>query len=263
VDKLVKLYLKDGCAKCILIHIEIQGYNDKDFAKRMFTYYYRILDKYQMDITAIAIFTDSNRSYQPCRYESECYETSAIYKYRTYKILAHSEEELEKLKNPFALVILSARKIILSGKDITAKLALRYEILRRMLKSGYSRRKIIHMFEFIERAVQLPEEYEEELKNHLINDKEIGIMAEEYIMGSFSRMNYNKGLREGEKRGEQMGEQKGEYKSKLEIAENLLKEKMPEEFIARVSGLEHAEILKLKKKLFVSAPSRSKSLKKL
>ena len=45
VDKLVKVYLKDGAEKWLLIHIEIQGQQKKDFARRMFTYYYRIVDK--------------------------------------------------------------------------------------------------------------------------------------------------------------------------------------------------------------------------
>ncbi|MCU0469742.1 MAG: Rpn family recombination-promoting nuclease/putative transposase [Arcicella sp.] len=46
-DKLVKVYTKEGNEKWILVHIEVQGYEDKNFADRMFTYYYRIFDKYQ------------------------------------------------------------------------------------------------------------------------------------------------------------------------------------------------------------------------
>jgi hypothetical protein len=45
VDKLVKVFTKDNTEKWILVHIEVQGYKDKDFGERMFTYYYRILDK--------------------------------------------------------------------------------------------------------------------------------------------------------------------------------------------------------------------------
>ena len=55
VDKLVKVFTKTGEEDWILVHIEVQGYDDKDFAKRMFTYFYRILDKYGKPVTAIAI----------------------------------------------------------------------------------------------------------------------------------------------------------------------------------------------------------------
>ena len=62
VDKLVKVFSRSGWEEWRLIHIEIQGYQDKNFARRMFTYFYRILDKYDKPITAIAIFTDNNRN---------------------------------------------------------------------------------------------------------------------------------------------------------------------------------------------------------
>lgn len=49
----------------------MQGYRDKDFAKRMFTYFYRILDKYGKPVTAIAIFTGSDKNFHPNSYEYE------------------------------------------------------------------------------------------------------------------------------------------------------------------------------------------------
>src|ERR1700709_304947 len=55
VDKLVKVFTREGNEEWILVHVEVQGYTDKDFAKRMFQYYYRILDKYDKPITAFAI----------------------------------------------------------------------------------------------------------------------------------------------------------------------------------------------------------------
>ena len=57
VDKLLKVYSKQGKEEWILVHVEVQGSTDKTFARRMFTYYYRILDKYGKEITALAILT--------------------------------------------------------------------------------------------------------------------------------------------------------------------------------------------------------------
>jgi hypothetical protein len=42
-DVLVKVFLKDGSEKWLLIHIEVQGYYEKEFGRRMFIYNYRIL----------------------------------------------------------------------------------------------------------------------------------------------------------------------------------------------------------------------------
>jgi predicted transposase YdaD len=49
VDKLVKVWLKDGSVKWILIHCEVQGYGDKDFELRMFIYFYRIFRRYKLN----------------------------------------------------------------------------------------------------------------------------------------------------------------------------------------------------------------------
>lgn len=62
VDKLVKVYTKEGRDEWILIHIEVQGSRDKTFAKRMYAYHYRIYDKYDKPISALAILTDSNKN---------------------------------------------------------------------------------------------------------------------------------------------------------------------------------------------------------
>jgi hypothetical protein len=49
VDKLVKVFLADGRETWLLIHIEIQGYADKDFDYRTYVYNYRLHDKYTIN----------------------------------------------------------------------------------------------------------------------------------------------------------------------------------------------------------------------
>ena len=53
VDKLVKVYQKDGTEEWVLCHVEVQGADDKEFAKRMFKYYARIFDRFDRPLTAI------------------------------------------------------------------------------------------------------------------------------------------------------------------------------------------------------------------
>ena len=91
VDKLVKVFTKNGAEEWILVHIEVQGYDDREFAKRMFTYFYRILDKYGKPVTAIAIFTDFNPKFRPREYEYNYLGTRCIFQFNTYKIADQSE----------------------------------------------------------------------------------------------------------------------------------------------------------------------------
>src|SRR5262245_43586705 len=49
-DKLVRVRRKNGDPIWVLIHIEIQGQFDRTFERRMFTYHYRIYDRYDQQV---------------------------------------------------------------------------------------------------------------------------------------------------------------------------------------------------------------------
>jgi hypothetical protein len=69
VDKLVKVFRKDGAEEWVLIHIEAQGETKSEdrpfFSERMFRYFYRCLDKYRRPIAAIALFTGPDARRMP------------------------------------------------------------------------------------------------------------------------------------------------------------------------------------------------------
>jgi len=67
-DKLVKVYLFSGLETWLLIHIEIQGYIETGFEKRMYVYNYRLFDRYQVEIISLAVLTDTNSDYRPNEY---------------------------------------------------------------------------------------------------------------------------------------------------------------------------------------------------
>ena len=70
VDKLVKVWLKDGQERWILIHIEVQGSKEGDFPRRMHVYNHRIFDRYDQEVISLAILTDDDPAWRPNRYES-------------------------------------------------------------------------------------------------------------------------------------------------------------------------------------------------
>src|SRR5271165_822564 len=50
VDKLVKVWLKDGEEQWLLVHIEVQTGEEAGFPRRMYCYNYRIFDKYNKEV---------------------------------------------------------------------------------------------------------------------------------------------------------------------------------------------------------------------
>ncbi|MDR0794042.1 MAG: hypothetical protein LBE82_12095, partial [Chitinophagaceae bacterium] len=151
VDKLVKVFTKDGKEEWMLVHVEIQGYADKDFTRRMFTYFYRILDKYGKPVTAIVLYTDANKNYHPDTYEYSYLGTSNTFRFNIYKIIEQDENELQNNKNPFAIAI---RTVLLALKknrlDNDNLYKLKFALAKNLLQQNIKIEKINGLFDFIQ-----------------------------------------------------------------------------------------------------------------
>lgn len=122
-DLLVKVYLKDGSEKWILVNTEIEGGHDSDFSHRIFQYFYRLLDRYRVPVETIAVFT-GGRS-QPCtdEYHFAVFRTSIRFQYLSYQIFDHDESELLDMDNIFAYIVLACQKALDEDKIPEQELA--------------------------------------------------------------------------------------------------------------------------------------------
>ena len=116
VDKLVKVFLRNGKERWILVHVEVQGYHDPEFSWRMFWYYYKILDRFSNPVTAIAIFSGADGKKLPTSFEDQCLGTRLVYHYNTIRVLDYPDKVLEQSENPFAFVLLIVKKALLNGE---------------------------------------------------------------------------------------------------------------------------------------------------
>ncbi|KAF0240883.1 MAG: hypothetical protein FD167_4087, partial [bacterium] len=109
VDKLVKVWRKNGKEQWVLIHIEIQAQKDEEFPERIFVYNYRIFDRYKQPVASFAVLIDSNKSWRPTNFEYELWGSRHRLDFVTVKLLDYKKHlsELEMSDNPFAIVILA------------------------------------------------------------------------------------------------------------------------------------------------------------
>jgi hypothetical protein len=150
-DKLVKVYRRDGSAEWLLVHLEVQGRAESGFPARMFQYYYRILDRWRCPITAVAILTGADGHRVPDRYEHRFLGTELTFKYNVLRVGAYKEEELAKSANPFARVMLIARRALLMGKMTEGRmLELKKEMATALLAmKDLPRRKVWAILNFL------------------------------------------------------------------------------------------------------------------
>lgn len=155
VDKLVKVFTKAGNEEWLLIHIEIQGYYDKDLGERLFRYWYRVIDKYGKPVTTIAIFTDTNRNFKPDSYEYKCLGTTNTFQFNAYKIIEQDEATLEKSENPFAMVVLTVLLASKSKKQTDEDLYnLKFSLAKRLIEHKFSKKKIGDLLIFLQLYVR-------------------------------------------------------------------------------------------------------------
>src|SRR5690625_412324 len=171
-DQIVKVSLKSGEDKWILIHIEVQGEDSIDFSDRMFRYFYRIYDKHNKKVYAIALMTDDKESGYPSYFHYDFFGTIVDYKYNMYKFHEHAIEELEQSDNPFAVAIIAGKHANKSKKDVEKRFNFKRKLMLQILRS-YSQHEekphtyITALFYFIDYLLQTPEEYEKRLGNEL------------------------------------------------------------------------------------------------
>lgn len=242
VDKLVKVFLKDGGARYILVHIEVQSQKGKgDLAERMYTYYYRINDKYHVPVTAIAILADGNKSYRPTIYDREYLGTRIRYEFNTYKIIDQDESDLRADPNPFSVVVLTTL-LAIKYKNIADEglKAIKLDLYDEMMRRKMSREERKGIYNFLTYYVRFEDSemlsiFEQEVEHKQERSHTVG--TEQYLL--------EKAKTEGLERGKREGLERGKREEAIAIAIELKKEGSSVEFIARITKLSIEEIEKL------------------
>jgi predicted transposase YdaD len=264
VDKLVKVFTREGEEKWILLHIEVQGYKDPAFEERMYIYHYRIFDRYRKHIAAMVILSDEFKTYHPTQYYSEFLGTESIFRFKTYKILDQDEAALNKSKNPFAFVILAAllalkKRKTKNNEDENDLLQLKIELARKLLDQQFSKPVIRGLYYFIRNYVIF-----ENKENDRIFDKTIASITDksktmgivEMIIEREKKASHEagiekgmeKGLEKGLEKGMEKGMERGLEKGKTEFVKNLLAaNQFTNTEIANFAGVTEDYVLKVKK----------------
>lgn len=233
LDKLFKVFLKDGREQWVLIHIEVQGKPDDEFAKRMFTYGYRIYDKYQQAVVSCAILTDENKAWRPHHYEVGLADSYLSSQFLVIKLIDYQnkQKELEASMNPFASVILvqlAALKV--KSKPDEQRKQVKFALTRRLYDKGFSKKEVGNLYKFIDWLIGLSKPLELEY------------LSEIYELEASKKMAYITNA-------EKFGIEKGIKQRNIEIAECLLDEGCKLSFIKKTTGLSLAQIKALQQKL--------------
>ena len=202
-DKLIKVWLKTGEPLHVLIHIEVQGSWEANYPKRIYTYNYRIFDKYQIPVVSISIFTDENSEWQPNLYEYKRWGFELSFKFLTKKLLDYKAkwQELENDPNPFAVITMANLKTLETRQNYEERFRWKLWMFRQLYKRGYNRPDIIRLLRFIDWMMTLPPTMKDAFSYEW--DK----LEEEHkvtYMMDIERVGYEQGIEQGIEQGRLM-----------------------------------------------------------
>jgi hypothetical protein len=231
-DKLVRVWKLSGEETWVLVHIEIQSQEEGRFGERMFVYYYRLLDKYNLPIASLAILGDERDTWRPQPFETDLWGCEVSFRFPIIKLLDYVPRwaELEESQNPFAIAVMAHLKTKETRNDAVARKEWKFKLTKMLYERGYERQDIINLFRFIDWILELPEDLKRSFRDEL----------EEYERER--QMPYVTSI-------ERMGIEQGEERAAQKIALNLLRENVPLEIVSRTTGLTLEQLQQLQSAL--------------
>jgi len=214
VDKLVKVWLKNGQIFFIYIHIEVQGEKDPNFAKRVFVYYYRLFDNYGENVISLAILSDDQEDWRPNNYANEFGGFDVCFRFPLIKLLDYEWEELEKSNNPFSIVVRIHLKALETDGNHQKRLFWKKRLFKALYEEKFSKQDILELFRFLDWVMALPKALEQQFDQFTIQYEEEKRMP--YVT-SLERFGIEKGFKEGHRKGLKIGILQQSRKSVLDV----------------------------------------------
>jgi hypothetical protein len=157
VDKLVKVWTKDGVECWVLIHVEVQTTRDADFPQRMYVYNYRVFNRYNRPVASLAVLAD-DPDWRPSEFRNRLFGCEAGIRFPAVKLLdfAAHEAVLEASTNPFAKVVLAHLKARQTRGDTATRHAWKLRLVRGLYEHGFSPKDVRELFRIIDWIMELP-----------------------------------------------------------------------------------------------------------
>jgi hypothetical protein len=220
-DLVVQVWLKGGETTWLVIHAEVQGDSETDFAERMYLYaallhmHYRTRPARRtaraapppdlpQGIVGIALLTDAEPDWQPGPYRWGWGEYGLDYRYRTLKLTDWRTrlEELASDNRPFAWVVRTWLAVQAAGNSLDAQGNARRAIGRTLLAARRGGQltpdQATAIYIFLDAVNRLPEALAE------VIDREVELIEEEPMAELLTRWE-RRGWRQGREEGREEG----------------------------------------------------------
>ena len=194
-DKLVQVVTRDGGEDWLLVHVEVQGQRETDFARRMFSYNYRLFDRYARPVVSLAVLGEGRGEtvgrFGYGRWGGETRFTFPMVCLNDYR---GRQAEMMLSTNLFAVVVQAHLEAQATTEDPARRYQGKLQLVKSLYRRGWARQDILELFRVIDWLLQLPAALENQLWAEMQDHEEATQMR--YVT-SVERIGMRKGLQQG------------------------------------------------------------------
>ena len=222
-DKLVAIYLRDGSEQWILVHIEVQSQHDESLARRVLEYNYRIYEHFRRPVASLVLLADDVPGWRPDAFHNHVLGTEMGIRFATAKLLdfASQEDALLRSRNPFALVTLAHLRTQQTRHSASQRYAAKWQLTQLLLQRGWSRKRIMTLFNVINWMMTLPEPLQLRYRRAV---RSLERSSQMEWMDPYDRIRLEKlthkaqqqGYKQGQEQGREQGREEGREKGRAE-----------------------------------------------
>lgn len=128
----------------------------------MFTYFYRIFDKYNRDVASMAILIDKNKNWRPNQFHRQIWKSKITKTYEMVKLIDYNSQKSQLLSNdnPFALVVLFQLAAMETKSTDKKRFLTKLEYFRCLHKHGWNIEKSMNLYRFLDTILTLSPKFE-------------------------------------------------------------------------------------------------------
>lgn len=252
-DKLVRVHRRSGAAQVVLVHVEVQGSVEAEFAKRMFVYYYRLFDRYDKPVVSLAVLGDEQAGWRPDSYETALWGCRASLQFPVVKLLDYASrwDELEADPNPFAVVAMAHVQTRATRADPETRLRWKLRLVRLLYERGYAREQVLELLRCLDWLMALPAGLEQRFQHEVATWE--ATMGKPYL-ATFERVAMEQGMQQGVQQGMQQGRVAQARSALLTILETRFGA-LPASYRQRIEMMEELDTLEALLRIAVTVAS--------
>lgn len=199
VDKLVRVAQRGGSDGWVFIHIDVQAQYDSHFAQRIFTYNYRIYDRYRKPVASLAVLADGRAGWRPSSFSYSVFgcEMGIAFPLAKLTDYAGKVEQLLADQNPFGLVTAAHLLTQQTRHEDVKRHDAKWRLARLLYERDWDKQRIVDLFAIIDWMMTIPELQRQFLTNIAQLERERRMP----YLNSFERLGLEKGLAKGREEG--------------------------------------------------------------